>query len=315
MSNPSKSKKSKIKSHLSWKEVGDLTKKTFEGYFEENTFRHSAALAYYTVFALIPMIYLAVYFFGRFLGNEVVYNVIADFLVKNIGLTDVTEIMSLLSKYDVESRNIVMEIVSIATLLFTSSALIISLRDSINDFLGVKADKVPIKKVLLRTLVQRLLSILSIGVFGLIIVILYIAQTLFLSFSSEIMQNSHYVWLLNSGMTHIFSLLTNLIVFTLMFKYVHEGVVQWKVALYGGLVTAVLFYLGQLLIKFYLVNFFFASGAGVAGSILILLTWIFYTGQIIFLGAKFVLVYSNMLGYDVHSKYDKTKKVKKMITI
>ncbi len=307
MSATSKSVKNKVRTHLTWPEVGQLIKNTFSEFFEENTFRHSAALAYYTIFSLIPMIYLAIYFFGRFLGNEMVNNVIADFLVKSVGLTDVTEIMTLISSYDVEKRNVVMEVVSIVTILFTSSALVISLRDSINDFMGIKIDKVPIKKALLRTLLQRLLSIAFIGVFGLIIIAVYIAQTVLFSFSAEIGQHSNYMWLFNNGLSHIFSIGTNLIIFTLMFKYVHQGVVHWKIAFYGGLVTAILFYVGQLLIKYYLGHLFFASGAGVAGSILMLLTWIFYTGQIIFLGAKFVAMYSEILGYEVYSKYNKKK--------
>lgn len=295
----------KTKDYLTWKEVGKLTKTTFSAYFEENTFRHAAALAYYTLFSLIPIIYLAIYFFGRFLGNEVVYDVISNFLVKNVGLTDVTEIMTLLSKYDVERRNIVMEIVSISALFFTSSALVISLRDSINSFLNVKIAKVPMKKALVRTLIQRLLSIASIGIFGLIVILVYVAQSVAFSLSSTVLDNGKMIWLFNNGLGHFLSLISNTLIFTLMFKYVHDGVVRWKPAIYGAIVTSVLFYIGQLLIRFYIGNLFFASGAGVAGSMFMLLTWIFYTGQIIFLGAKFVLTYSNMLGYHIPSRYDK----------
>ena len=289
----------KTKLTLSWSEVWKLVKTTFTEYFGESTFRHAAALAYYTIFALIPMIYLAFYFFGRFLGNDVIFEIISDFLHDNVGLVDVTEIMGLLKQYDVAGRDILMEIVSIGTLLFTSSALVISLRDSINDFLDVEVEKVPIKNAILRTVITRLISIASIGVFGFIIIIIYIAQTVLLSLSTQVFVNETINWLFKNGMAHVFSLASNLLIFMLMFKYVHDGKVKWKVAFYSGLITAVLVYVGQLLIKLYIGNMVFASGMGVVGSILILLTWIFYTGQIIFLGAKFVKIYSNMLGYSV----------------
>lgn len=295
----------KAKLNLTWSEVWKLVKTTFTEYFGESTFRHAAALAYYTIFALIPMIYLAFYFFGRFLGNEMIMQIISDFLHENVGLVDVTEIMSLLKQYDVAGRNVLMEIVSIGTLLFTSSALVISLRDSINDFLDVEVEKVPIKKAILRTVITRLISIASIGVFGFIIIIIYIAQTVLMSLSSQVFENESINWFFRNGMAHIFSLASNLLIFMLMFKYVHDGKVRWKVAFYGGLVTSVLVYVGQLLIKFYIGNMVFASGMGVVGSILILLTWIFYTSQIIFLGAKFVKVYSNMLGFSVQPQFKK----------
>ncbi len=293
----------KQKQSLTWKEVWVLTKETIVQYLGEDSFRNAAALAYYTIFALIPLIYLAVYFFGRFIDPKFVMDIVEEFLHKNVGLSDVNEIMSLLEQYDISGRNVLMEYVGIGTLLFTSSALVISLRDSINDFLDVEVEKVPMSKAIVRTIIKRLVSIVAIGVFGFVIIVIYLSQTVFLAISDEVFNNQTLNWLFKNGIAHLFSLITNLILFTLMFKYVHDGKIRWKVAFYGGLVTAVLVYLGQLVIKLVVSKMIFASGMGVVGSILIVLTWIFYTAQIIFLGAKFVKVYSNMLGYSVQPKF------------
>jgi membrane protein len=78
--------------------------------------------------------------------------------------------------------------------------------------------------------------------------------------------------------------------------------VQWKLALAGALVTSILLYFGQLLIKYYLGNLFFAKDAGIAGTILILLVWMYYSSQIIFFGAKFTAVYGKMVGKTIHAK-------------
>jgi membrane protein len=71
----------------------------------------------------------------------------------------------------------------------------------------------------------------------------------------------------------------------------------------GATATALLLYLGQLLIKYYLTNYFFAAEGGIAGTIFVLLAWVYYSAQIIFLGAKFTAVYATMVGSPIHLKH------------
>ncbi|MBI3240218.1 MAG: YihY/virulence factor BrkB family protein, partial [Flavobacteriia bacterium] len=84
--------------------------------------------------------------------------------------------------------------------------------------------------------------------------------------------------------------------FTIIFKYLNDGRVEWKLAISGALVTAILLYMGQLLIKYYLKNYFFGSSIGLPGTILVMLAWMYYSSQIIFLGAKFTKVYATKVG-------------------
>jgi membrane protein len=296
------------KKRLNWTEIGNLVKTTFVEYFSEATFRHAAALAYYAVFSLIPMIYLGVYFFGRILGNETVHLMISDFLHNQVGMQDVSGLMDFLKSYDVEKRNPVMEIVGIVTLLFASSAFVVSLRKSISDFLDIEPGTAPVKKMILRTILSRLLAIAFIGIFGVIILLIYVAQTVLISIGQDVITNSTLHVLFSNGLAHFASLATNFLIFTMMFKYIHDAKVKWKAAMFGALITAVLVYLGQVLIKFYLTNFFFAADGGVVGSIFVILAWIFYTSQILFLGAKFVKVYSEVAGIPVRPKYKSIEK-------
>jgi len=82
----------------------------------------------------------------------------------------------------------------------------------------------------------------------------------------------------------------------------HDGKVKWKLAFGGSMFTAILLYLGQLLINYYLTNFFFAANSGIAGTLLAILTWIFYTSQIIFLGATFTASYAKFVGKPIVPK-------------
>lgn len=284
-------------------QIGSLIKTTFVEYFSEATFRHAAALAYYAIFSIIPMIYLGVYFFGRILGNETVHLIVSDLLHNHVGMQDVSGLMDFLKSYDVEKRNPVMEVVGIVTLLFASSAFVVSLHKSITDFLDIEPVDVPVKKMILRTILSRLLAVAFIGIFGVIIMLIYMAQTVLISISQDVITDSTLSFLFNNGLAHFASIATNFLIFTMMFKYIHDAKVKWKPAMFGALITAVLVYLGQVLIKFYLTNFFFAADGGVVGSIFVILAWIFYTSQILFLGAKFVKVYSKMAGIPVQPKY------------
>lgn len=304
MSTESKSSKNKEKGKkLTLREMWQLVKTTFVEYFSESAFRHAAALAYYTIFSLIPMIYLGVYFFGRFLGNDTVQELVSYLLHEQVGMQDVSGIMDFLKSYDVEKRNPVMEIVGIVTLLFSSSAFVVTLQKSINDFLDIEPVSVPVKKMILRTVLSRLLAIAFIGGFGVIVILVYLAQTVLISIGQDMISNSTLQFLFNNGLAHFASIATNFLVFTLMFKYVHEAKVHWKAAMFGAFITSLLVYLGQVVIKFYLSNLFFAADGGVVGSIFVVLAWIFYTGQILFLGAKFVKVYSEMAGIPVRPRY------------
>jgi membrane protein len=105
----------------------------------------------------------------------------------------------------------------------------------------------------------------------------------------------------------IFTIFTNSILFTIVLKYVNDGYVKWKSALYGALVTSILLYLGQLIINHYLSNYFFGSKSGVAGTLLVLMAWIYYTSQIIFIGAKFTKIYSQAIGEPI--KFESRRKV------
>jgi membrane protein len=101
---------------------------------------------------------------------------------------------------------------------------------------------------------------------------------------------------------HISIILVNFLLFTFIFKYLHDGYLKWKFAFGGSLFTAILLYLGQLLINYYLTNYFFAANSGIAGTLLAILTWIFYTSQIIFLGATFTAGYAKFVGKPIIPK-------------
>lgn len=263
----------------------------FKEFFQENSFLHGAALAYYAIFALVPILYLSVVIFGRIVGHETMVEIISNFLSEHIGLEDVTGVLGMLSEFDLGGGNVFMEIVGILVLLLSSTAIINSLRQSINDFYDLENLKGTRRKIV-RGALFRLLSMLFIAGAAVLLVVFYFAQTVFLSLGDQFFGEHDMLMMLVTYISqHLIPLFANAIIFAFVFKYLHDGKVVWKRAIQGAFVTSVLLYIGQLFIQYYLTHYFFAA-SGVVGTILVILAWVYYSSQIIFLGAKYVAVKS-----------------------
>ena len=120
--------------HLSWAEIWLLIKTTFIQFFQEKSFLHGAALSYYSIFALVPLLYLAFATFGKIVGNAKMAVIIGNLLKEQVGIQDVSGILSFLNGLDMEKGSFVANVVGILALLISSTALLASLRGSINEF-------------------------------------------------------------------------------------------------------------------------------------------------------------------------------------
>lgn len=297
---------------LSWKESGQVTKTTFVEFFQEESFFHGAALAYYAIFALVPMAYLSLISFGKFVGQETMLQIINNILKEEVGLEDSSGIIEFLQGVDFEKGNIVMNTVGIVALLLSSSAMLASLRTSINEFFDIRNTIEGRRDRFMHNLSSRIASVVLLPVLGIVVVVTYFGETFILSSSHTLFGHLDPIESFIIGvMQHVLAIGTNILLFSVIFKYLHDGKVAWKLAISGAIVTAVLLYLGQLLIKFYLKNYFFGSGVGVPGTILVILAWMYYSSQIIFLGAKYIKIYALTIGKPIAFTQRKIKRRKK----
>lgn len=280
-----------------------IVKQTFVEFFGEPSFFHGAALAYYTVFAMIPLIYLAIVSFGTIMGQQAVSNIIEDVLREQIGLQDVSGIMTFLKEMKIGQGSTGASILSILMLLFTSSVLLSSLRTSINEFYDVQVEIDNRKKRIEYTIGTKLVSMTLLPIFAVVFIVLYMGETLIMSsvhgWFGEVSKGEY---LILQGLINLCAIITNAVLFTMVFKFVTDGYVRWKFAFKGAVFTAVLLFVGQLLIKYYLKNFFFGSKAGVAGTLLVILAWMYYTSQIVFLGAKYTKIVAIFAGEPIQFK-------------
>ena len=275
----------------------NLLKLTYQGWKEDHASRLAAALAYYTIFSLAPMLVIAIAVAGLIWQREAVQSSVMDQIGGLVGEQGATFVSDLLESTSNPAEGIAATIVGIITLLFGALGVFNELHNALNTIWEVKEEKTKgfwnsIKKVI----VNRFLSFTMIlGIGFMLLVSLVISTGIsalgtwvggLLPFHEIILQIINLV--ISIGVITVF--------FALIFKFLPDANVAWKDVWTGAFVTAVLFSIGKTLIGLYLGSSAVASSFGAAGSLVLLLLWIYYSAQILFFGAEFTQVYANKFG-------------------
>ncbi len=257
-------------------------------YVQQGAFHHGAALAYYTLFAFIPILYLTTSIYGRMIGAKNMRVIVSDLLHDGLGLTDAESILHLVDSMSIDKPSFFMEVVSVGILLYTCSAFMLSLKRSLNEFFNVTKKNRQESNLFMELIGFRFISVFMLAVFALVIILFYFAQVfVFSALNSWIHWHNGFIdvsfKILQIGLT----LVSNVLIFSLIFKYMHDAKVSWRVAFKGAILTAILLYFSQWILSYYLQHFFMMGQLGIANSIFMMLAWVHYSAQIIFLGAKF----------------------------
>lgn len=263
-----------------------IVKKAGAHISQKSAFFHAAALSYYALFSLIPMIYLSVISFGIFVGKERCSQMITELFQQNLGITDVhvfTDYMNGLMRQD---SSLFFNAIMIFVLIYSASAFMVSLKFSLNEFFGVERKKRQKTNILLSFLSFRLTLIAQLALMGFLIFLFYFLQVfVFTLIEQYLVAHEALEGSVFSVIHHFFSIGLNVLLIYLMFKLVQSGSLSKSAGLKGALITGVLLYFSQVAVKFYLNNFFFLGKGEVIGNLFILMAWVFYTAQIIFFGA------------------------------
>lgn len=281
---------------MNWWKLGH---KTMEEFGQKRPFLHCAALAYYAVLAIIPVIYLSVSYYGYLFGKDQVVQLFGIILHEEVGIHDVTSFESMLHQIDVEKSNVFLEIVGALVLLFSASTMLNSIRKSLNEFYNVEISQMRRREKLLKSVLSRLLYMGLLIVLTILVISGFFIETVLLNYIDESWGASGSIGLL---LHYIFPVILNVALFTLIFKFLSDGVIAWRFAIKGGIFTGGLMYIGQILIKYYLSHYFILAAGGVSASFLILLVWVFYSSIIFFLGAQFIATYAEVIGEPIKER-------------
>jgi membrane protein len=275
-----------------------LLKETVEEWNKDKASKLAAALAYYTVFALAPLLILIIAIAGIVLGDDAARGEISRQLQGLIGSEGANFIESAIQNANQPGSDagIIASIISIVVLLFGATGVFTELQDSLNTVWEV-APKPDLG--FWQFIRNRVLSFgMVLGIAFLLLVSLVVSAVLsgLNTYMSGLLPGVDSLWQL---VNLVISLGAITLLFAMIFKFLPDVKIGWSDVWIGAFITALLFTLGKFLIGLYLGNSSFTSSYGAAGSLVIVLTWVYYSAQILFFGAEFTQVYARRYGSQI----------------
>ena len=274
-----------------------ILKKAAWDWMEDQAPTLGAALAYYTVFSLAPLLIIAIAIAGLVFGPDAAQGQIFDQLRGLLGEAGAKSMQDLVENANAKpAAGIFATFIGLVTLLFGASGVFGQLQTSLNAIWGVQPKP---GRGVLGIIQDRILSfgfILVVG-FLLLVSLLLTAAIAFVGewFGGMVPGMEFLIQILNS----VLSLAVITLLFAMIFKFLPDAKIAWHDVWIGALITAALFTVGKFALGLYLGKSGVDSSYGAAGSLIVLLLWVYYSSQILFFGAEFTQAYANRFGSHV----------------
>ena len=272
----------------------NLLKATALEWWNDNAFRLSAALAFYMIFSLSPLLLIAIAVAGLFFGQEQARTGIADEIGTLAGEEARAAVTEVSGRAEIAMGSPMAIAVGIVTLVIGSTVVFAELQNALNQVWDVKAD--PKRSGLWKLARDRLLSfglVLAVAFLLLVSLVISTGLTAAHNYLTEHLPQVSWIWRVASFGV---SILVVTLLFALIYRYLPDVAIQWRDVAIGALVTSVLFNLGKFLIGLYLGQMTISSTYGLAGSFGVFLIWVYYSALICFFGAEFTQVFARRHG-------------------
>jgi membrane protein len=276
--------------------VWDLLSETYQEWRKDNAQTLGAALAFYTMFSLAPLLIVVIAIFGVILGKETVQVEILRRAQELIGAQGAAAVKMMLEAAYRPGTGLAATVIGGLVILIGSTSALAMLKQSLNFMWGARPDpKTPIWNLVK----VRLMSYVMILLIGLVLV-LSLLLSFVLSFLTGFVQNLVHVPGFSIQLADlVLSFLLITLLFALVYKVLPDVKVAWTDIWVGSAFTALLFSLGKCLVGLYLARSSISSAYGAASSLAVILMWFYYSAQVFFIGAEFTQVYANRYGSHV----------------
>jgi membrane protein len=278
------------------REIWATVKDSAKDWSEDNASRLAAALAYYSLLSLAPLMVIVVSISGFFLGAESARGRVAGELGAIVGGPAAQGIQSVVQSAHSPAAGALSTIVGVVTLFVGASGVFGELQSSLNTIWEVKPK--PGRGIMGEIKARFVSFTMVLGVAFLLLVSLVLSAVLsnIGSTFSHVLPGGEALW---QAINFVFSLAVITLLFALIFKYIPDAKVEWKDVWLGALVTAVLFTIGKFLLALYLGKAAVGSAYGAAGSLIALVVWVYYAAQILFMGAEFTQTQARRRGHEI----------------
>jgi membrane protein len=275
------------------KSILPLLKQTASEWVQQNIPRLGAALAFYTLFALAPLVVIVLAIAGLWFGEEAARRELFAQLSGLVGSEGGEAIQAMVSAANKPKTGAWATALAIATLFVGATGVFVHLQDALNTIWGVQRLPGHGLRNFIKTRLLSFSIIVGMGFLLLVSLVINAALAALGKFMSGMLPAQESIW---QGINFVISLGVLTVMFAMIFKVLPDVKIRWRDVWIGAVLTALLFNLGQFLIGLYLGKSSVASAYGAAGALVLVLLWVYYSAQILFFGAKFTEVYANKYG-------------------
>ena len=262
-----------------------LLKEAALGWVADNASRLSAALAYYTVFSLAPLLVIVVFLIGLFYGEEAARGQVSQQLSSLMGSAAAETIESAIAATSrMEKTGWIATASGVAVLLFGATSVFGELKNSLNHIWGVEVRPGRTVLTLIRDRFLSFSLVLCVGFLLMVSLLISAAISLVSTYMAGYFSLPTAVW---QAVDFLVSVVITGVLFAMIFKVLPNVILAWQDVAAGGLLTALLFTIGKSVLAWYLGTSSVASSFGAAGALVVVLLWFYYTTSILFFGAEF----------------------------
>jgi membrane protein len=273
-------------------EIWKLLRDTVLSFIEDEALSRGAAIAFYTVTSIAPVLLIVIAIAGLVFGQEAAENAIVTQLSDLIGPQAAEILQSAVASAASKSSGTIATIVGVITLMVTASGVFAEMQSTLNAIWKAEPTAMTVSR-LIRARAASLGLIAALGLLLIVSLAVSAALTAFGHYLDSILPLGE---LLFPAMNFLVSLLPISLLFGAIYKVLPDRHLEWRDVVVGAVVTAALFNIGKSLIGWYIGSTAVASSYGASGALIILLLWVYYSIQLFLLGAEFTKIYANHHG-------------------
>lgn len=283
---------------FSLKGLWQVIKASFKGFSDDKVLKLSGSLAYYTIFSMAPLLIVIIFLCSIFFGREAIEGSIYGQIESFVGKDTAFQLQQIIKNASLEGKSTTAAVIGFITLLIGATTVFAEIQESINMIWGLKPKP---KKGWLKMLQNRLLSFSVVVGLGFLLLVSLGISAVIEALSGRLQHAFPEVAVI---IFYVINLLIQFgvtsILFGAIFTVLPDAKIKWREVVAGAITTAVLFMIGKFLISFYIGKTNIGSTYGTAGSLVILLLWIYYSSIILYFGAEFTKAYAVKFGSAIH---------------
>jgi membrane protein len=280
-----------------------MLKDTVLAFIDDEALSRGAAIAFYTVTSIAPVLLIVIAIAGLGLGQDAAQNALTGQLTGLMGQQTAEVLQSAIANASGTSSGIIATIIGIITLIVTASGVFGEMQTSLNAIWKAEPKGITVSRLIR----ARATSLGLVAALGFLLMVSLVVSTGLTAFGNYLDSILPFGKVILTALNVIVSIALISFLFAAIYKVLPDRTLEWRDVVVGAIVTAVLFSVGKSLISWYIGSSAVASSFGAAGGLIVLLLWVYYSAQIFLLGAEFTKVYANTHGSKKGDRLDEGK--------